>query len=199
MAVRIPVCFMGTIVISILVAFGLFYALSQPLELREGRWSKIAISLPLVFVVALAARGDLAYGAIPVIFLFVILCFLWAPNLAHFVSNLVVNSMFGGFGKGSLGGFRPDYREARATIDEGDLDAAIRLVSHEIEKAPTDFEGRTLLAALYHEKKLPAQALVHLEAILHDPQASDTQKQAAAEAKAQCLELQRYLAIAGRE
>jgi hypothetical protein len=186
---------MLAICLSLILALALFFALSQPLELRERRWSKIGGSLVLVLVMVLIDQSGLGYGMILEVFLLVVLCFMWMPHVAHCVSALLVNTMFGGFEKGSLGGFRPDYREARIRIEAGDLDAAIELVQHEIGKAPTDFEGRSLMAALYHEKKQPRKALVHLEAILNDPQATDSQKQAAAVAKAQCLELQQYLAI----
>ncbi len=177
--------------ITLILAFGLFLAISQPLELREGRWLKVGFSLASVLVIALTLQNGLSYAAIPVIFLFVGVCFLWSPNLAHGLSNLAINSLFGGCGKGSIGGFRPDYREARAKIDAEQWDAAIALVQHELTKSPTDYEGRALLAALYHEKKLPSEAIVHLEVILHNPHATDAQKSAAAAAKHECLALVR--------
>lgn len=177
--------------ISLILAFGLFLAMSQPLELREGRWLNIGFSLVMVWVIALTLQNGPGYAAIPVIFLFVGVCFLWSPNVAHGLSGLLLNTLFEGCGKGSIGGFRPDYREARAKIDAEQWDAAIELVQHELIKSPTDYEGRTLLAALYHEKELPSEAIVHLEVILHNPHATDAQKSAAAAAKTECLALVR--------
>src|SRR5436309_11010407 len=130
------------------VALAAMVALSQPLEVREGRWWRIAVSLPLVWFTAVPFFvGTSFISGVALILSLAFLGFIWSGTLAHFVSGSLVKALQG---DGSLSaGHIPDFQYARAKINDGDLAEAIRLTLHELEKDPNNYEGLFLLAQLY--------------------------------------------------
>ena len=157
------------------------YALTKPPEMRRHRWLKLAVSFPLVLMLANAFTLVVkpgAYGSIPgglgAIAAIVLLGFLWCGNIAHFTSRKTTSFLFGD-GRGG-GGFVPDYKEARWKAEAGELDAAIELTKEQLEKSPTDYEGLTFLATLYNETNRPKDALAQLDRILANPHVTDTQR-----------------------
>jgi hypothetical protein len=175
----------------LLIALGVFWALTRPLELHEHRRLRISASMVLVFILALSLQAGLGIHLFFNVFLFVFLCFLWAPVLAFHLSNGLCQMLFSGGSQVASGGFRPDYREARSKIEDNQFDEAIKLTQAELEKDPSNYEGRVLLASLFHERKMPVEALIHLEAILNNPEATSEQRRNAQAGKNQCLALQK--------
>jgi hypothetical protein len=179
--------------IVLLAALGVFLALSHNSELQEGRWLKFTVSLFLVFLITRSVQSGLGLSTYFALFLFALLCTLWSPNVSHYIGGGIAHLLFDGSGEGALGGFRPDFREARSFAEEGDLNKAIELSLAELAKDPANYEGRMLLAALYHEQKLPTQAIIHLDVILNNHSATADQKRHAQAGKTQCLAQQRDL------
>src|SRR5207247_1297407 len=89
----------GMLLIPLLVtaaALALFLALTAPEELRRFRVSKIVLSLPLVWFVAVQFVAQLSHiGSIAAVFAITVLGFLWASNLAHFASRSFVSFLMG--------------------------------------------------------------------------------------------------------
>src|SRR6185295_15505100 len=127
------------------------FALTLPVELRKGRWLRLGISVPFAFLIARLAGLKVGYGEIGSagpgvmgIFSGLVLAIIWRGHIAHLGATKTTGLMFGDGRAG--GGFRTDYREAQARIDERDLNAAIKAVRTELAKEPEDFEGLMLLA-----------------------------------------------------
>ena len=172
-----------------LVALLVFLGVSQPLEVRSGRWWRIAISLAIVWSISGMFRQGPGPHLIGAIVLLPVLAFVWMGNLAYFSSKWIVDSLLGfGVSKRSLGGFRPDFRVARSLGRDGRLDEAIQLTQDELTKDPHNFEGLLLLATLYHEKGLFDQAMDQLAIIARNPAATVDQKKIAKDGLKQCLE-----------
>ena len=161
-------------------------ALTQPLEVREGRWWRIAVSLPLIWLTAVPFFvGTSFISGVALILSLAFLGFIWSGTLAHYVSGLLVKALQG---DGSVSaGHIPDFQYARIKIKDGDLAEAVRLTLHELEKDPNNYEGLFLLAQLYFETRRPDDALKQIEMILQNPATTPEQWQRASTAKIECL------------
>ena len=166
----------------------LMLALSQPEELRPGRWVKMAISLPV-----LATLGWLFDQASPGLVMPMSACviafgLIWMKNFTWLGAQVFHRLTFGS-GKAG-GGFVPDYRSARSCVEDGDYQQAIEHVKFELAKEPGNFEGLWLLAAIYQEQKKAPEATQQLSLILACPASTPEQITAARAAQQQLRALQ---------
>ncbi|MEK7686347.1 MAG: hypothetical protein AAB466_13090 [Verrucomicrobiota bacterium] len=179
------------------VGLVLMLLLSHPLELRPRRWLKISLSLPVLIYAAyqLAYRPQSEGAAIGNVLQYVscagVGLALWGMNIAWLGAQLVNQFLFGS-GRGG-GGFRPDFREAKMFIKENDLEAAIKSLERELAKEPANYEGRMLLASIYHELKQPQKGLEQINFILANADATPGQIEAAHAAQHQLRVLQLQL------
>lgn len=172
----------------------LMLALSQPEELRRGRWVKMTLSMPvLIFLGWLlgfqpgneaTAIGNVTFYAGGV----VVFGLIWMRNFTWFGAQAFLRLTHGSGRAG--GGFVPDYRAARARVDDGDYDQAIEYVKHELAKEPGNFEGLWLLAAIYQEQKKIPEAVQQLDLILACPTSTPEQIASARAAQQQLRALQ---------
>jgi uncharacterized membrane protein len=168
------------------VALAAMIALTRAPEVREGRKWRIAVSLPLVWVIAAQLFFGLGLvSGIAAILSLTLLGFIWSGTLAHFASDSLVTMLHGEANLSA--GHSPDFRYARGKIEDGDLTEAIRLTLHELEKNPANFEGLYLLAQLYFETHRPDKALNQIENILQNPDTTPEQFRRATAAKVECL------------
>jgi hypothetical protein len=154
-----------------------FLALSQPEEVRAGRWFKIAISVPLVWAMSLILQGGLSLGMIAFLFMLLTLGIVWCGNISHFLSVRIVHFLFD-TNNPSMG-FRPSFDYARTAIRDGELEEAVKLIKVELAKDPKNYEGRMLMTRVLDAMQVPAEAMAHLAVILENPEATDSQKQCA--------------------
>lgn len=172
----------------------LMLALSHPDELRRGRWLKMALSMPVLLFLAwmlgfqpdnrAAAIGNATfYGGGVVVF-----GLIWMKNFTWFGGQAFLRLTHGS-GKAG-GGFVPDYRAARARVDDGDYDQAIEYAKFELAKEPGNFEGLWLLAAIHQELKQIKEASQQLDLILACPTSTPEQIAAARAAQQQLRALQ---------
>jgi hypothetical protein len=177
------------------ISLSLFLILSHPIELRSGRWLKIALSAPLVFLFAIGMSSGLDFkvGIVSTLSA-IILAFIWRGNVAWFFSN-----SFAGFFYGDISsptGIRPDFRYAKNHRRDGELEEAIAAIEHELIKDPKNFEGLMLLAGVYQDMKQPEKALVQLGIVSNNSDASESQKQLADAENERCEQLKKHLAAA---
>ncbi len=173
----------------------LMVALSQPEELRRGRWLKMALSLPLLLFLAWLlnysptgqgdAIGNVTFYAGGV----VTFTLIWMRNFTWFGGQAFLRLTHGSAGQGG-GGWVPDYRAARSHVKDGDYEQAIECVQFELAKEPGNFEGRWLLAAIYQELKQPKEAMQQVNAILACPTSTPEQLTTARAAQQQLRALQ---------
>lgn len=176
---------------AIIVGSGLLlmFALSHPGELRRGRWLKMAISLPV-----LLALGWLFDQASPGLVMPMAACviafgLIWMKNFTWFGGQAFLRLTHGRPNQGG-GGFVPDYRAARARIEDDDYEQAIQYAKFELAKEPGNFEGLWLLAAIYQEQKKTKEAAQQLDLILACPTSTPEQVAAARAAQQQLRALQ---------
>jgi tetratricopeptide (TPR) repeat protein len=161
-------------------------AMTQPLGVREGRWWKIAVSLPLIWTIFAQLSAGLGFlSGIAAILALVLLGFIWSGIVAHYMSDSLVRLLQGdaSFSAGHIANFK----YARAKIEDGDYPEAIKLTLHELEKKPDNYEGLILLAQLYFETHRPDEALKQIECILQNPDTTAEQLERPAAAKTECL------------
>ncbi len=169
-----------------LVALAVMIALTRPIEVREGRRWKILVSLPLIWLITGAfSNGPRFISGAAAILSITFLGFIWAGTIAHFASGSLVRMLQSDANLGA--GHIPDFKYARARIEDGDLAGAITLTRHELEKNPGNYEGLFLLAQLYFESHQPDDALEQIEHILRNPDTTPEQAQRATAAKVECL------------
>jgi len=175
---------------AIFLGFGivLMLALSQPAELRPGRWLRMACSLPvLLFIHWMFTLGILIFciGGV------VAFTLIWMNHFTWFGAQVVSRLLHGRPNQGG-GGFVPDYRGARSRVEDGDYELAIEHVKFELAKEPGNFEGLWLLAAIYQELRQPKQALEAVDRILACPTSTPEQLAAArgAQLRLRALEIQ---------
>jgi hypothetical protein len=169
-----------------MISLATMIVLTQPLDVREGRWWKITISLPLIWVVVAQLSAGLGLmGGIASILSIVLLGFIWSGTTSFHLSDSPVHLLHGQANIGA--GHIADFKYARAKIKDRDFQEAVKLTLHELEKNPENFEGLILLAQLYFEMRHPAEALKQVESILHNPDATPEQIERATVAKIECL------------
>jgi len=171
----------------------LMLGLSHPVELRRLRWIQMAASYPLVnsmlFLTITPVYGQLdaiglviAYG-----FCAVFLGAIWSHNVGLLWGMALTRYLEGG-GKHSAT-LKPDLRQARIHIDEGELPQAIESLEHELEKDPFNFEILHLLAAVHKELKQYEQALNRIDRMEQNPDLTDQQREVAEQARLQLEDL----------
>ena len=173
----IVVCMAGLVVM---------IALTQTLDVREGRWWKIAVSLPLILLITAPFSSGLGLlNGVALILSISFLGFIWSGTISCYASGLLLRILHGDANVSA--GHIPDFQFARARIDDGDFEDAIKLTLHELEKNPNNYEGLMLLARLYFQMHRPDEALKQIEAILQNPDTTPEQIERATAAKIECL------------
>jgi hypothetical protein len=156
------------------------WLLSRSVEFRAGRWRKILFTAPAILLLAwgfdhaVAHQGDAFFTVGVFSGATILFALIWMPELTHIGASGFSHLLYGDGRAG--GGFVPDYKDARWKIEEGNLEAAIKLTKDQLAKSPTDYEGLILLATLYNETDRPKEALAQLERILSNPLTTDTQR-----------------------
>jgi hypothetical protein len=181
------------------IAAGVFFLLTCPLEMRPRRWLRIGLSLiPVTFLSLIFLGEGLPDGWVGGVALIVwllinggVLCLIWLNPLSALAAHGVVKLLDPDFGPSRL--TRPDFGLAQSHRRECEMKEAIAATRRELEKDPTNFEGLLLLAHLYQDVNSPRDALEQLEVILKNPQASDDQKKTANAEQAACMSLVRHL------
>ncbi len=170
-----------------------FLILSNPIELRSGRWLKIAISLPLVLgFIGGMSSGLNARGGLILISCIVALAFVWCANLSWFFAGSFANFFYSDIS--SPTGIRSDFRYAKIHRRDGELEQAVAAIEHELKKEPENFEGLILLAGVYNDMKQPEKAMAQLEIVSNAPGATEAQKEVARGENKRCEQLKRHLA-----
>jgi hypothetical protein len=173
-------------IILVIISLGIFWKLTNPLELRGQRWIKIIPSLLIVFFLGETLRQGIGFQMIGSIFMMVLLTFIWAPTLSHYSSKGFIHFLFSDSDRSILGGFVPDYHIARSFIQDEKWDEAMKAVENELDKDLNNYEGRRLMASLLLQKNQPDKAIPHLQVILANPHATEEQKQFARHGIEEC-------------
>src|SRR4051794_21473396 len=101
-----------------------FLILSHRLEVRENRWFKILVSLPLVLIISSGMSSGLGLvSGIGLILSIAFLGFIWCGNIAWFCSGSLVGFLFRDIRSGT--GMRPDFRFAQNHRRDGEMQEAI--------------------------------------------------------------------------
>lgn len=166
----------------------LMFALSHPGELRRGRWLQMAVSLPVLLALGWTFDQASPGLVIPMAACAIAFGLIWMKNITWFGGQVFLRLTHGS-GKAG-GGFVPDYRAARSSVDDGDYDQAIEFAKFELAKEPGNFEGLWLLAAIYQEQKKVPEAMQQLVLIIACPTSTPEQVAAARAAQQQLRALQ---------
>ena len=149
--------------------------LTHPLELREYRWIRIVVSLPIVVLVtSVFWRMGIVNGYFGVVGI-AMLAFIWRSPVTHYASVGVAQLIFGTPNVG--GGIRTDFGGARALLRHGDVDEAIEHLNRELRKDPLSYEGLLLLAQCHMEKSDLKRALGTANKSLAESPLSDEQRE----------------------
>ena len=150
-------------------------ALTQPLELREYRWVRIAVSLPIVVLVtSVFWRMGLVNGYFGLVGI-AVLAFIWRSPVTHYASVGIAQMIFGTPNAG--GKIRADFGKAKALLRHGEVDEAIGQLNGELQKDPLSYEGLLLLTHCYMEKNDLKRALETVNKSLEKSQLSDEQRE----------------------
>lgn len=162
--------------IAVAVTFVIGVLLTQALELREGRWFRIAISLPFTCMVgqAISTPND-TIGGIGAILSLAAIAFLWKDVFAHYIADAVVQSMVG-FSKAARG-VQMDLQYVKSAQRFGEYERAIELLVEELEKEPYSYEGLLLLSGLNEELKNWAGASAPLGLLLEKGELTGEQRE----------------------
>lgn len=150
------------------------FALSHPVELRRGRWLKMAVSLPILVAVGWCFDQGSAALVQPMVGCVILFAVIWLKHFTWFAAEAVHRLLHGRPNQGG-GGFVPDYRGARSRVEDGDYDQAIEYVQFELAKEPGNFEGLWLLAAIYQEQRKFKEAAQQLDLIIACPTSTPEQ------------------------
>lgn len=168
--------FGATALIVCMVVVVLGYFATQPEELREHRWLKMALSMPPVLMITWAAmelnHANAYFGA----FSFAILGFVWKSPIAYAGSLLFVKMLQGDVNRVTTG-IRAEFGAAKALHKHGDLEDALRQTKAELEKDPFNYEGLLLLAQLYIDLDQPERALKTMDLILEKSVLTENQRE----------------------
>ncbi len=169
----------------------LMLAVSHPAPLREGRWWKMLVSLPVLGAMGWLFDQASPASVQPLVACVIAFALIWLNNFAWFGAEAMHLVVYGRRNQGG-GGFVPDYRGARSRVEDGDYELAIEHVKFELAKEPGNFEGLWLLAAIYQELRQPKQALEAVDRILACPTSTPEQLAAArgAQLRLRALEIQ---------
>lgn len=169
--------------------------LSHPLELRSDRWLKVAFSVPLVFLIVTAMTSELDRGrGLRLIISVAVLGFVWCGNIACLCSGSFANFFHGDIS--SPTGMGLNFRYAKNHRRDGEIEQAIAAIEHELQKDPKNFEGLMLLAGVYQDMKQPEKALVQLEIVSNNSEATEAQKEVARAEIERCEQLRKHLIAA---
>ncbi|MEW6159077.1 MAG: tetratricopeptide repeat protein [Verrucomicrobiota bacterium] len=161
------------------IALLLLLALSHPPDLRPTRWTKIAVSAPLIgWVIWFADKPLAAESGFVTIMALVSLGFLWRHNMAWFIARMLSVPIYRYSG---TRGFRPSFTFARSAFRDEDWAEAERLTRLELAKEPANYEGLMLLVAIYEQRKQLRDALTLLESISENPGTTEAQREKARE------------------
>lgn len=167
--------FEATALIACLVTIALGTLATQPEELREYRWLKVAASMPLVLIISWASTDLNRVNACVAAFSFGALGFIWKAPIAHAGSLLFVRLLHGDMNRTTTG-FRAEFGAAKALRKHGDLDDAMRHTRAELEKDPFNYEGLLLLAQLQIDLDQPDRALQTVDLILEKTPLTEDQR-----------------------
>jgi tetratricopeptide (TPR) repeat protein len=181
------------------LAVAIFILLTQPIDLRPGRWVRIALSmLPVTFVgqilIGAGLPGTQIGGMALIIWLFAnigVLALLWSGPIASFAAHGVIRLLDPEFHEARL--TRADFSSAMKHRNEGEINDALAATRKELEKDPSNYEGLILLAQLYEDLNMPAEALKQVDIILANPNATDAQKEVARAEREACAGLAQHL------
>jgi hypothetical protein len=164
------------VVSSVVSALG-FWA-THPEELRQGRFLRILVSLPILLFVTGGFYGQLGFqkGAAAV-FALAILAFLWSGVLAYYTAGGVGRVVFGN--PNARTGVRADFGIPRAFERRGEFDEAIQHTVYELEKEPMSYEGLCLLSSLYEQVSEMDRSLAAMETLLKSAQLTPEQTRVA--------------------
>lgn len=150
-------------------------ALTHPLELRQYRWVRIVLSLPIVVLVtSIFWRMGIVNGYFGVMGI-AVLAFIWRSPVTHYVSVGAAQLIFGTPNAG--GGIRADFGGARALLRHGDVEDAIGQLNRELRKEPLSYEGLVLLTQCYVEKNDLRRALETVNKSLEKSPLTDEQRE----------------------
>ena len=144
------------------VAAGL--AATQHHELRAFRWLKIAVSLPLVVLIASVFDEMSGAGGWFALWPVALLGFIWKSPLAHLASAGVSRLIYGDLNRST--GIRAEFGGPKALLQHGDLEDALRVTLQELEKEPRNYEGGLLLSEIHQAMDQPKLAAKALERLL---------------------------------
>ena len=177
------------------IALSVFFILTHPLELRSGRWLKIAFSTPLVLLFTVAISSGLDFKAgISAAFSATLLAFIWRGNVAWFLGDTFAGFFYGDIS--SPTGMSLNFRYAKNHRRDGEMEQAVTAIEHELKKDPKNFEGLMLLAAVYQDIKQPEKALVQLAIVSNNSEATESQKEVVCAENQRCEQLKIHLAAA---
>ena len=142
-------------------------AATHPLELREHRWLKIALSLPLVVLIAATFHELAPVRGYFAMFSIGILGFIWKSPMAHLCSGGFLRLITGNMNQTS--GIRAELAGPKALLKHGDLTDALAVTLRELEKDPLNYEGLLLLADTHEALDQPGPAARALEKLLRRP------------------------------
>jgi hypothetical protein len=186
----------GVAVVLIGVA-GLIW-LTNPPELRRFRYVRIALSVPLLYVIGAVGSQRLVWGMTEGISFFeglaivasvVGLAIIWAGGGAWLAARTVSGLMETEPTK--LTGPYPEFRFARNCLRDGDLEGALAEAKRELKKDGANFEGLMLLSDIYQDLNSPSKAIAALGVILKSEKATDDQKKLARDVRNRILKCRR--------
>jgi hypothetical protein len=156
--------FGGTAVVVCLTTILLGIAATHPLELRNHRWLRIILSLPVVVLI-----GSVFFELSPIrgyfaMWFIAVLAFIWAGPLSHHASAGFVRLIHGDGGRNT--GIIANFGAAKAFRKHGEIVEAIALTESELEKEPTSYEGLVLLSELLEGAHHYSLAIAPLEKLL---------------------------------
>lgn len=155
-----------TLIVCLLtIALGL--AATHPLELREYRWLKIALSLPIVLLITSVYQELGAFRGYFAMFGIGVLGFIWKSPIAHCMSGGFMKLILGNWNQPS--GIRAEIGGPRALFKHGEYDEALVLTQRELEKDPMNYDGLLLLADIYEALSRPTDAQKALQKLLNKP------------------------------
>jgi hypothetical protein len=164
-AVAVVVCVV-TVLLGILA--------THPLELREHRWLKIALSLPIVVLIASVFDQITVVGGYFAMFGIGVLGFIWKSPIAHLYAAGFCRLIYGDMNRNT--GIRPNFHGPKALRSHGDLDDAIALTLAELEKDPHNYEGLLLLSELYEQSQGDRAAIPPLHSLLQKARLTNEQR-----------------------
>lgn len=183
--------FGASAVIACLVTIAAGLAATHPHELRDFRWLKIALSLPIVVLVVSVFQDLGPVRGYFAMFGLGILGFIWKTPIAHFFSFVFMRLIVGDWHRPT--GVRAEFGGPKALLKHGDLPDALKLALQELDKEPLSYEGLLLLADIHEAMEQPPKAMAALQQLLNKPGLSADQRSMVS-ARIQKMEERRLIA-----